>query len=307
MNGFVATTDFDWYSFLKSTPSVEEVNFWQPHGGQEFHAISPGEPLFFKLKKPYYAIAGYGIFARRVKIPAWLAWESFGPGNGAPDAVTMFRRIEKYRDINQQDNSGSYEIGCILLTSPVFFPEEQWISQPADWKRQVVQGKTYSLNEGEGLRIWNACKAQTRIETEPKLVAEEAARYGAPTLIEPRLGQGIFRVGVLDAYKGACAISNEHSLPALEAAHIRPYGTGGVHRISNGILMRSDFHRLFDRGYLTVTPDHTIKVSKRLKQDFSNGKTYYPYDGKQISIPVNVPDQPNEEFLSWHNQNKFLT
>ena len=53
-------------------------------------------------------------------------------------------------------------------------------------------------------------------------------RLGAPQLVQPRLGQGAFRLAVTGAY-GACAVSGEHSLPALEAAHVRPYAEGGAH------------------------------------------------------------------------------
>ena len=47
----------------------------------------------------------------------------------------------------------------------------------------------------------------------------------------------------------------------LEAAHISPYAEGGKHTLSNGLLLRSDLHTLFDLGYLTVEPsDMTIRV-----------------------------------------------
>ena len=44
-------------------------------------------------------------------------------------------------------------------------------------------------------------------------------------------------------------------MPALEAAHIRPYSKGGEHEPQNGLLIRRDIHSLFDTGYVTVTPD----------------------------------------------------
>jgi len=47
------------------------------------------------------------------------------------------------------------------------------------------------------------------------------------------------------------------------------------HEVSNGLLLRSDIHRLFDAGYVTVTPDYEFKVSGRLREDFNNGETYY--------------------------------
>ena len=130
-------------------------------------------------------------------------------------------------------------------------------------------------------------------------------RYGDLTLLRRRLGQGIFRLAVTDAYSRACAVTSEHSLPALEAAHIQPFGEGGVHEVSNGLLLRSDIHRLFDRGYVGVTPDHRFAVSKRLKDDFANGRSYYPLDGREIKLPERVEERPGPEWLEWHMEERF--
>ena len=133
----------------------------------------------------------------------------------------------------------------------------------------------------------------------------EADRFGAPLTVRPRLGQGSFRLAVTDAYKGACAVTGEHSLPALEAAHIRSYSEGGEHEISNGLLIRSDIHRLFDKGYVTVSPSLHFEVSRKLKEDFSNGRSYYGLHGAPIGLPVRIADRPNTEMLAWHNENCF--
>jgi len=95
-------------------------------------------------------------------------------------------------------------------------------------------------------------------------------------------------------------------LPALEAAHIRPYGEGGEHEVNNGILFRSDLHRLFDRGYITVTPEFRLEVSNRLRLDFDNGRSYYPLHGSKLTVPRSVQEAPAAEWLRWHNENKFL-
>ena len=63
-------------------------------------------------------------------------------------------------------------------------------------------------------------------------------------------------------------MSGEHSLPAFEAAHVRPYADGGEHALPNGLLLRADIHRLFDAGYVTVTPDYRFRVSHDLADDF---------------------------------------
>jgi len=69
MEGFVANTDFDWFTYLRNQPDLDEVNFWQPSGARGFHAVAPGAPFFFKLKSPHKAIGGFGYFARSSSCP----------------------------------------------------------------------------------------------------------------------------------------------------------------------------------------------------------------------------------------------
>jgi putative restriction endonuclease len=305
MRGYIANTDYDWYQFLSAQGHLDEVNFWQPSGGQAFRAIQPGEPFFFKLKKPYFAIAGFGRFARHSVLPAWLAWECFEVANGAPDFATMRERVERLRRAPVPDTVGNYAIGCIMVSEPFFFPESQWVKVPRDFEPNIQRGVTYDLDEGEGKRVWDECRLRAGQEpVEGRVVA--GPRYGEPTLVRARLGQGIFRVAVTDAYGRACAISDEHSLPALEAAHIRPYAEGGEHSVSNGLLLRSDIHRLFDKGYVTVTPDYRFRVSERLRADFSNGRSYFPFNNAPIRLPSTPNDHPDRDSLAWHESSRFL-
>ncbi|HTD82203.1 MAG TPA: hypothetical protein VK648_00265 [Gemmatimonadaceae bacterium] len=59
MRGFVANSDYDWFTHLRAIePPIDEVGFWKPGSGTNFAA--PREPLFFKLKAPYNALAGFG-------------------------------------------------------------------------------------------------------------------------------------------------------------------------------------------------------------------------------------------------------
>jgi len=78
------------------------------------------------------------------------------------------------------------------------------------------------------------------------MLIHDLRRYGVPQTVQPRLGQGTFRIAVTSAYC-ACAVSGEHSLPALEAAHVRPYADGGAHTLPNGLLLRADIHCLVRR------------------------------------------------------------
>jgi len=69
MRAFVAVTDNDWFRYLASLPNVDEVNFWQPHGGRGFRALQPGDPLLFKLHGPEQFIAGGGLLVRSTRLP----------------------------------------------------------------------------------------------------------------------------------------------------------------------------------------------------------------------------------------------
>jgi putative restriction endonuclease len=124
-------------------------------------------------------------------------------------------------------------------------------------------------------------------------------------LVRPRLGQGAFRVAVTDAYGRACAVTGEHSLPVLEASHIKPYALEGPHEVNNGLLLRSDLHQLFDLGYITVTPDLRLKVGEHLRGEFENGRTYYPMDDTRLAVPDQPSMQPDGSFLRWRNESVF--
>ena len=311
---YIALTDPEWYSFLAGKPRVDEVNFWQPHGGRAFRALRKDDPFIFKLRAPEKAIVGFGFFERFEVLPAWLAWDCFGEMNGAPDMHSMLTRILRLMGGgNSHELAGDFRIGCIMIAAPLFFPREQWIQPPSDWARTgIQQGKTYSTQTGEGLRILSQCLDRASIgsrywnvEPLPGLIAEGAERYGAEMMVRPRLGQGLFSLAVREAYGGACAVTREHSLPVLEAAHIKPYGQGGEHRIDNGILLRRDLHSLYDRGYVTVTPDYVFRVGGRLREEFSNGRSYYEINGTVIELPANAGWRPDRDKLAWHAEEVF--
>ena len=228
MNFFVGVTDYDWFRFLAGRPDIDEVNFWQPSGRGSFKALQPGEPFLFKLHSPRNFIVGGGFFAHRSALPVSLAWEAFGAKNGAASLQEMRSRLAKYRDV-VDDPRADYEVGCILLEQPFFLAEADWIPAPADWSRNIVRGKGYDARSGEGRQVWQRVEAAIGAGTgvalpaspyAPQLVAE---RFGGPTVVYPRLGQGSFRVLVTDIYDRRCAVTGERTLPVLQAAHIKPY------------------------------------------------------------------------------------
>lgn len=108
-----------------------------------------------------------------------------------------------------------------------------------------------------------------------------------------------------DAYTRKCAVTGEKVLPALDAAHIKPFSDGGEHSVPNGVLLRKDIHSLFDAGYVTITPDYHFEVSKSVQVEFNNGKEYYRLHGSRIYLPTNKELHPARTALDWHNTEKF--
>lgn len=306
---FVGVTDLEWYEFLSSRPELAEVNFWQPGGRVRFRALAPGDLFLFKLHSPNNYIVGGGFFETSALLPVSMAWDTFGPMNGVGSLAQMRRRIEHYR--HATPHPGDYTIGNIILQQTFFFRREAWIPVPTDFAPNIVQGKTYDLDAGTGrelsLALEDRLMSNATVSTQIGVAEGVVARmFSDPVLARRRLGQGGFRILVTDTYDRRCAVTGEHTLPVLQAAHIQPVSHGGEHRINNGLLLRSDVHTLFDRGYVTVTPDLKFRVSPRLDEDWSNGKIYYALNNQRINLPKDVSCHPDARILEWHADSIFL-
>lgn len=311
MKFWVGTTDSRWFNFL-ATRAPEEVNFWQPSRMPPFMNAPAGMPFLFKLKRPHNHIAGGGFFIRHSAIPMSLAWEIFGQGNGAASLAEL-------KDLLGPLSKGSLslrEIGCEVIANPFFLDPADWLSTPPGWSSNFVRGKMYETTHPDGAEIWShvqqffvKCQppsSKNALATVGLSVQEDAPKYGVESLIEPRLGQGAFRLTLTDAYRKRCALTGESTLPVLEAAHIVPYANEGTHDVRNGLLLRADFHKLFDAGLVSVTPDLTIQISPRIREAWLNGKVYYRLHNQPLAVmPVNPLHRPDPDRLNWHFKNVF--
>ena len=298
---YVGITDYNWFEFLKKRKAVE-VNFWKP-GTQLFKALNENDLFLFKLHAPQNYIVGGGFFVKYSFLPTYLAWNAFGEKNGTKSLRELNEAISKYR-IKNNIKELNPQIGCIILTDVFYFDEQDWIPAPKSFSRSIVQGKRYYTEDEEGNRLYQM--VQERLQSRSYVEDISKNRY-TESMTKHRLGQGAFRVAVTDAYNRRCAITGEKTLPVLEAAHIKPFAEDGPNTVNNGLLLKSDFHTLFDDGYITIDRDYRIDVSKRLHEDYGNGKAYYKHHGKKLLI---LPDReiqlPSREYLEWHNENVFL-
>lgn len=313
---YLGVTNYDWFSFLQAQ-QVLDVNFWKP-SNKLFKALQPGELFLFKIKSPYNKIGGGGNFVDFIQFPLDQVWSLFQQGNGANSYSEFAAQIGP--SLSKDTLSAGHKnptIGCILIENTVFFQQEDWLDLPVDWKSNIVSGKSYHVQDQiiqdtivrfEVLRsqyLQHQSPSGTQMPLPLLLHDTETPRYGKEYLIKPRRGQGLFRAQVTQAYQKTCAITGEHTLPVLQASHIKPYAKGGPHSIKNGILLRSDFHQLFDLGYLTITPDFHIEVSRAIQEEFANGIRYKERHGQKILLPTETTFYPELDFLEWHNQEVF--
>ena len=310
MKFWVGVTDNAWFNYVAAR-ELDEVNFWQPSSTPPFKGAEVGTPFLFKLKKPHNHIAGGGFFVTYSRLPISLAWEIFGEKNGA-------KSIDDLRAMLGPLTGGhglSGEIGCTVLANPFFLSREQWIADPPGWAGAIVRGKMYESTLSDGASIWAALRHSVSAGHRETSIGERLpaagineirAKYGSPILVNPRLGQSSFRVLVTDAYKRKCAITGENTLIALEAAHIVPYSKEGCHDVRNGLLLRADFHRLFDVGLVSVSQDLRIKISPKIHETWFNGKAYYRLNDQPLSVLPDLPGQrPDPDRLGWHFKNCF--
>lgn len=293
---------------------MDEVNFWSPKSSQPLKRMRPGEPVFFRLKKPHYAIAGYGFFSHFSVLAVRTAWELFEWKNGDPDEISFRQRLGRYRGTDLLDPRSPEEpLGSTLLRDARFWPREQWIpwGQAMGWAPNIVQGKSENDAARAALLLSrvseDALLLQTQAEWTPsfELVDDDVRRFSRGASVV-REGQGAFRARLLDAYGRRCAITGERTEPVLDAAHIQPYRGPPSNHIQNGLLLAKEFHTLFDAGYVSVSEDYRVLVSPEIRSRWSNGRRYYEYADRELAVvPAGAAMQPSPSALAWHRRHTY--
>jgi putative restriction endonuclease len=246
-------------------------------------------------------------------VPIQLAWDALGERNGSLTMAEMLSAIRKYR--TDQVVTPQTRIGCRVLTAPVFFEEGDWFDVPASWSTNIVTGKVYTTDTADGSYIWEELHKRTSTNTlfnrdqkyfNDGFFETPQARYGEAVLVKPRLGQGGFRIKIAEAYNFECALSDTRVLPALEAAHIKPYADGGSHEVTNGIFFRRDIHSVFDAGFATLDDNLRFVVSKKIVDVFNNGNEYRRLHGTKLKSPISLDAKPSLDLIRWHQSEKYV-
>jgi HNH endonuclease len=116
---------------------------------------------------------------------------------------------------------------------------------------------------------------------EAELERVERQRVEATRLARPE--QAKFRVRLIEAFGGKCAITGCTALDAVDAAHIKTVTDAGDDSTGNGILLRVDLHRLFDCNLLAIDPSNQKAVFAEACRS-----SYQDLHGKKVKLPKNA-------------------
>lgn len=119
------------------------------------------------------------------------------------------------------------------------------------------------------------------------VLIDEDQRNIVERQIKQRRGQKTFRDQLLKS-NPICAITGCRLVDILEAAHIDAYRNYSHNHISNGLLLRSDIHTLYDLNLCAINPNtKTIHFSA---EALKNG--YSKFEGLKINIKHNIAKKP---------------
>lgn len=109
------------------------------------------------------------------------------------------------------------------------------------------------------------------LRTFEKRVAALPKTTEAERLVVQRVGQDLFRDGLLDLWDGRCAVTGLAVAELLRASHIKPWADCETDAerldVYNGILLAPHLDAAFDGGFITVADDGTIVISDALDAD----------------------------------------
>lgn len=291
-------TDPSWIANLQASGVADGVNFWRKD--KRSLGLLPGDQFYFKLKGRMQ-IAGRATFREQIQLTIDEAWREFGLGNGVTSATDLALRA---KDVLGTDDD---EINCLILDNVDILDQGMRPEISAtDFPTSIMNCKFFavgtlpvienSFSSSASLSDW--LDQQGAPSFDPGYISSERAR----TLrsICARRGQARFRQNLITAYNGACCVTGETTLAVLEAAHIHPYRGEDTDQPSNGLLLRSDLHTLFDLGLWTVDAAYIVRIAPTL-----NTSVYAAFAGRRIAVPAGASVKPSHAALKYHRETIF--
>ncbi|WP_329176064.1 HNH endonuclease [Streptomyces decoyicus] len=181
-------------------------------------------------------------FKRRTRLtPAWRCSQC---GALFDEPVQRIEPVTTYRSLHAaQWKDGRGTLTGRQLRALCDSPNSQLSMRPARWEKlraalEEASGPGWPAPGETGHGAWRPVRGGHRI-----------------VRTRTRNGQQDFRTQLLSEQGQNCALSGPAPAAVLDAAHLYGYAEAEEHFEHGGLLLRSDLHRLFDRGQIGIRPD----------------------------------------------------
>ncbi|HOI76129.1 MAG TPA: P-loop NTPase fold protein [Methanofastidiosum sp.] len=124
--------------------------------------------------------------------------------------------------------------------------------------------------------------------------------YKTPKSIKRKYRLYVPKERVFSAYGYSCAITKEKTRELLEVARIKPLEEGDIDNVENYIVLKTDLHRLLDKGLISIDENYKLHISPELRNT-----PYVQYDNMTINLPKEESYWPSKLALKYHYENKF--
>ncbi|MDH7482969.1 MAG: HNH endonuclease [Armatimonadota bacterium] len=121
------------------------------------------------------------------------------------------------------------------------------------------------------------------------------------SVIESRIGQGLFRSSLIQYWQG-CSVTGCKNLEILKASHIKPWRDSSNEErldVFNGLLLIPNLDTCFDLGLISFDDSGQILVSSGLDETTREQLGIYP-DLRLLRV-----DEKHKEFLRYHRDRVF--
>lgn len=185
-------------------------------------------------------------------------------------------------------NSGRSGLGNVSSLD-----QKVWDEFHNDWEQAIEKAEKYLTFEFEEI-------------DQEKFSSEKTTFIGE---VVQRRKQAFFRNAILASYKSTCCISGLNHRKLLIASHIVPWSVDKKNRLNpqNGLCLSVLYDKVFDLGYITITPKYEVVVSDEFKKEATDSfsqENLYSIHGKKIELPEKF--LPSIDFLEYHNNNVFI-
>lgn len=141
------------------------------------------------------------------------------------------------------------------------------------------------------------------LHTFKKQVAALPKATEVERLVVQRVGQDLFRQGLIDLWEGRCSVTGLAVPELLRASHIKPWAACETDAerldVYNGFLLAPHLDAAFDRGFITVADDGVVIVSEQLE---ASGRVSLGLDRQ---LHVRRLDEASKAYLPWHRKYVF--